>query len=87
MYFVRIKEKSGFVNDARITMSCSKCIYQIRPTDPRRFMTGVKQTYSRDYKIAIDTLVIGCQVWDTLFLLFLLTQFCMFRTYPSEGVR
>lgn len=27
------------------------------------FMTGVKQTYSRDYKIAIDTLTIGCQVW------------------------
>lgn len=27
-----------------------------------RFMTGVKQTYSRDYKIAIDTLTIGCQV-------------------------
>ena len=25
-------------------------------------MTGVKQTYSRDYKIAIDTLTIGCQV-------------------------
>ncbi|CAM9419510.1 unnamed protein product [Ectocarpus fasciculatus] len=29
---------------------------------PQGFMTGVKQTYSRDYKIAIDTLVIGCQV-------------------------
>eukprot|EP00752_Nemacystus_decipiens_P017827 g15983.t1 len=29
---------------------------------PQGFMTGVKQTYSRDYKIAIDTLTIGCQV-------------------------
>lgn len=32
------------------------------PTLFSRFMTGVKQTYSRDYKIAIDTLTIGCQV-------------------------
>lgn len=31
-----------------------------------RFMTGVKQTYSRDYKIAIDTLTIGCQVRENL---------------------
>lgn len=31
-----------------------------------RFMTGVKQTYSRDYKIAIDTLTIGCQVQTTV---------------------
>ncbi|CAN0046856.1 unnamed protein product [Scytosiphon promiscuus] len=29
---------------------------------PQGFMTGVKQTYSRDYKIAIDTLTIDCQV-------------------------
>lgn len=26
------------------------------------FMTAVKQTYSRDYKIAIDTLVVGCEM-------------------------
>lgn len=25
-------------------------------------MTAVKQTYSRDYKIAIDTLVVGCEM-------------------------
>ncbi|CAM9811966.1 unnamed protein product [Ascophyllum nodosum] len=29
---------------------------------PQGFMTGVKQTYSRNYKIAIDTLTVGCQV-------------------------
>lgn len=27
-------------------------------------MTAVKQTYSRDYKIAIDTLVVGCEVMN-----------------------
>lgn len=26
------------------------------------FMTAVKQTYSRDYKIAIDTLVVDCEI-------------------------
>lgn len=36
-----------------VTVNCFLC---------PRFMTGVKQTYSRDYKIAIDTLTIGCQV-------------------------
>jgi hypothetical protein len=25
-------------------------------------MTAVKQTYSRDYKIAIDTLVVNCEM-------------------------
>ena len=29
---------------------------------PQGFMTAVKQTYSRDYKIAIDTLVVGCEI-------------------------
>ena len=37
---------------------CCPCPF----TFPLRFMTGVKQTYSRNYKIAIDTLTIGCQV-------------------------
>lgn len=29
---------------------------------PQGFMTAVKQTYSRDYKIAVDTLRIGCEM-------------------------
>jgi dynein heavy chain len=29
---------------------------------PQGFMTSVKQTYSRDYKIAVDTLRIGCEM-------------------------
>lgn len=29
---------------------------------PQGFMTAVKQTYSRDYKIAVDTLMIGCEM-------------------------
>jgi dynein heavy chain, axonemal len=29
---------------------------------PQGFMTGVKQTHSRDYKIAVDTLAIGCEI-------------------------
>lgn len=29
---------------------------------PQGFMTAVKQTYSRDFKIAVDTLKIGCDV-------------------------
>jgi len=29
---------------------------------PQGFMTAVKQTFSRDYKIAVDTLRIGCEI-------------------------
>ncbi|GMH64114.1 hypothetical protein TrST_g1151 [Triparma strigata] len=29
---------------------------------PQGFMTAVKQTFSRDYKIAIDILVVGCEI-------------------------
>ena len=29
---------------------------------PQGFMTAVKQTYSRDFKIAVDVLRIGCEV-------------------------
>ncbi|CAM9220423.1 unnamed protein product [Chrysoparadoxa australica] len=29
---------------------------------PQGFMTAVKQAYSRDYKIAIDTLSVGCEI-------------------------
>ena len=29
---------------------------------PQGFMTAVKQTYSRDFKIAVDTLRIGCEM-------------------------
>ena len=29
---------------------------------PQGFMTAVKQTYSREYKIAIDTLIVGCEM-------------------------
>merc|ERR1711865_986952 len=32
---------------------------------PQGFMTAVKQAYSRDYKIAIDTLVVSCEVLST----------------------
>jgi dynein heavy chain len=33
---------------------------------PQGFMTSVKQTYSREHKIAVDTLKIGCEMtaWD-----------------------
>lgn len=31
---------------------------------PQGFMTSIKQKYSRDFKIAVDTLIIGCEMTD-----------------------
>ena len=41
-----------------------KCFWLSGFFFPQGFMTSVKQTYSRDHRIAVDTLKIGCEMTD-----------------------
>lgn len=44
---------------------------------PQGFMTAVKQTFSRKYKIAVDTLIIGCEITSQ--------ENSEIRTFPTSG--
>ena len=60
-FFERLKFiKSWLIDGPPITYWLSGFFF------PQGFMTAVKQTYSRKYHIAVDTLLVGCKMTPTL---------------------